>query len=535
MSLANNVITHQIDPVYFDQNRCEFKISPKVWLSNWRLSDLAVSIANGKNDGTVDDTRYVSSLGAYSLISRIVLYNNSTQIAELREAGRMLGFMNLQRTNANSFNVARTLNRSSFAVDVVEGAAVDVAKTGGINYELLQLKGYASKDTNLRPNTAGAPNQTPTAYLDLSLALPFLKAQPYVLGTELKHLRLVIEWAPHVGEAQLANFIVGKAGASAKTLEIVQPTLILDEVADPAAASKLKNKPITYVNMDHEVVNVPGSSANLRLRAFDDKFVRRLLFMNQDTSIDSNVKDAGANKRYPSEYFGAFASYAQPGEKINMKLNGVKYLPYDGITTENQKLAYLNDSWGNHLTPQGAQYADLIARHLVFKQHETSDAAVTLKDRLEQCNLCSQMSIGGVVLNQKVEELMLEYSRDTSGLSDEYYVQAGGVTGAAATAITFDSAHNIISGSTITGVDFTGDFTGLNTDVTATVVDDVSITVNVDTSTKDGSAQTGKFYATTAANNRKVRRGGEPFNLLLWGEVVQTMSVQNNKVSIVRV
>ena len=48
MSLANNVITHQIDPVYFDQNRCEFKISPKVWLSNWRLSDLAVSIANGK-------------------------------------------------------------------------------------------------------------------------------------------------------------------------------------------------------------------------------------------------------------------------------------------------------------------------------------------------------------------------------------------------------------------------------------------------------------------------------------------------------
>ena len=59
MSLANNVITHQIDPVYFDQNRCEFKISPKVWLSNWQLSDLAVSIAYGKNDGTVGDTRYV--------------------------------------------------------------------------------------------------------------------------------------------------------------------------------------------------------------------------------------------------------------------------------------------------------------------------------------------------------------------------------------------------------------------------------------------------------------------------------------------
>ena len=144
------------------------------------------------------------------------------------------------------------------------------------------------------------------------------------------------------------------------------------------------------------------------------------------------------------------------------------------------------------------------------------------------------MSIGGMVLNHKVEELMLEYSRDTSGLSDEYYVQAGGVTGAAATAITFDSAHNIISGSTITGVDFTGDFTGLNTDVTATVVDDVSITVNVDTNTKDGSTQTGKFYASTATNNRNIRRGGEPLNLLLWGEVAQTMPAQSNKVSIVR-
>ena len=535
MSLADNVITHQVDPVFFDQRRCEFKIDPKIWLSNWRLADIAVKIANGKDDGDVENTRFVSNLGAYSLISRIVLYNNSVQIAELREAGRILGFMNLQRTNANSYNVARTLNRSSFAVDVKGGVAVAAAKTGNINYELLELKDYNDDDTNLRANTADVPNQTPTSYLDLSLALPFLKAQPYVLGTELKSLRLVIEWAPHVGEAQLANFIVGEVGTSAKTLEILQPTLILDEVADPAAASKLKNKPISYVNMDHEVVNVIGSSANLRLRAFDDKFVRRMLWMNQDTSIDSNVGAAGTNKRYPSSYFGSFASYAQPGEKCQFKINGTKHLPYDGIVTENQKLAMLNDTWGNHLTPQGAQYSDLIGRHLIFKQHETSGDTTTLIDRLEQCNLCSQLSLGGMVVNQKIEELMLEYSRDTSKLSQQYFVVAGGVTGAAATEIVFDSAHSIINQQEITGAGFTGPFAGLNTGVTATVVDDVSITVNVNTNgAGDDAVQAGSFFANTAANNHKIKRGAEPFNLLFWGEVVQTMTVSNNQVSITR-
>ena len=399
MSISNNILTHQIDPVIFDQNRCEWRIDPKIWLSNWRLADLGVNMTNTTSAGTNRElnTRFVSNLGAYSLIQRVVLYNDTVQLAELRNVGRWLSFKNLQRTNANAYNVAKTLARSSFAVDVNNNTVVDNAFTGGRNYELLAVKDYTDNDNNLRPNMTAVAvrNQTPTAFLDLTQVLPILKAQPYVLGNELRSLRLVVEWAPHSTEAEIAKFVVGKKGGGAPTLEILKPTLLLDEVVDPSASSKLKNKPITYVNLDHEIVNIPSGkmSVDLRLRAFDDKYVKRVLFMNEETVIDANESEAGTG-RHPSTYFGAFASYTVPGEKLQWKINGSKLLPYDGITNENQKLAMLNDVWGNFLCPQGAQYQNLLSRHLLFDKHDITDAAAVLPKITEQHNLCGQMYTG---------------------------------------------------------------------------------------------------------------------------------------------
>ena len=128
MSISNNILTHQIDPVIFDQNRCEWRIDPKIWLSNWRLADLGVNMTNTTSAGTNRElnTRFVSNLGAYSLIQRVVLYNDTVQLAELRNVGRWLSFKNLQRTNANAYNVAKTLARSSFAVDVDNKTVVDI-------------------------------------------------------------------------------------------------------------------------------------------------------------------------------------------------------------------------------------------------------------------------------------------------------------------------------------------------------------------------------------------------------------------------
>lgn len=180
------------------------------------------------------------------------------------------------------------------------------------------------------------------------------------------------------------------------SFQIIKPTLIIDELADSTAARKLKNKPITYINMDHEVVNVSANvtTINQRLRAFDDKLVRRMLMLNEDV-----------NNTTPSQYFGGLTSYAMYKQKLQFSLNGGKLFPYNGIEDENQQLAMLNDTWGTHILPQGAQMFDLRHKPSLYA-YQNNDETVT---KPEAGNLVGQMSYAGFEVNQNIDEL--HYSR----------------------------------------------------------------------------------------------------------------------------
>lgn len=579
MSLSNDIITHQLDPVIFNQRRCEFRIDPKVYLSNWRLGDLGV-VPNG--GGT--NLRYASHLGSYALIDRIRLLNGSVELAELRNVNQYLAFENLQRTNSNAFNVNRTLNKSSFALDLQNDAG-----------RPMDLKAYAENDTKLGSTTAA---NAPLSFLDLQQVLPLLKAQSYILGTELQSLRLVIEWVPST-PAAFSKVFVGNTMPN--SIAIVQPSLIIDEVADKAMASKLKNAPIQYINMDHEVVNVPPNVSgtqqiNQRLRAFDDKLVRRILMLSED-----------AQNAQPSSYFAGLTSYAQYKQQVQFSLNGMKLLPYNGIENENQQLAMLHDTYGTHILPVGAQTFDIANKASLYNTHsQLGDANLT-----EANNLVSQMSYVGLPINSSVDELQLEYQRSTFPSSPKN-LAAVGTIGDDSGATKFTEAHSfqvgdVIAVAGVTGTDtpasivakvngthaisvidtttsfniavnvapittialttqggtnsvFTkadhglevGDkfkmtgFTGTNEsdinnkEVEISAVTDDTFTVALNTDSKnitghgiitpdlDGSAATVKLQRV----EDKVSRSKAEVNLLFWGECVKTLSVSNNVVTV---
>ena len=129
MALLNSIKTHQLDPLYFDQNRCEFRLDPKAYLSNWRLANLGAKVtqvgdASGSSTKAVLDSgnngvKYPAHLGAYALIDRIRLFNDNVELASLRDVGDYLAFMNLGRTNANSVNMATYLNKSNFGFEAI--------------------------------------------------------------------------------------------------------------------------------------------------------------------------------------------------------------------------------------------------------------------------------------------------------------------------------------------------------------------------------------------------------------------------------
>jgi hypothetical protein len=231
------------------------------------------------------------------------------------------------------------------------------------------------------------------------------------------------------------------------------------------------------------------------------------------------------NNSQPSAYMGGMTSNAMYNEKINFTLNGQKMLNYSGIETSNQKLAMLNDNFGTHIFPQGAQFFDLEHKDKLFKAHNVFNNAT----KLEANNLVGQMSYLGVNISSNIDELLLEYQRD-SYVEIETTITAA--TAATPTVLTA-TAHGLAVNDVINIQGITGDGGDLLKGTqTVTVVDDANtFSVAVDTSSSTNTVGS-TASVQLQKNYDKTQRSKSKCNLLFWGEVSKTMTVTNNNVSI---
>ena len=444
-SLQNSLKTHQLEPSFNTNNRCEFRIPPKTWYTNLRLTGLGLNMSADAGGNTVLGY-YPYNAGAYQVIRNIYLYNNNTVIAQLMEAGRYLAFSNIQRSNGNSANMARSLTKNNW----------------GFTNELNNTISYVDNGIP----SAGTGSVNDHAYLDLRQCLPFLNATLYLQGEKMQNLRLVIE---HESVSNLrlnpvnvvctgggvavtslttanpcvftvatpsgSRFAVGKTvylfgftGADSGELNglsftvtastdttittnynstgknigatgiitldpnsfissIKEPSLLIDEVLD---TSPVKNEPVSYVNIVSERLYLPVNQMNLtqRIRAFDNKLVRKLLFMNQ--SID-NVTRLG---------YQQFRSVPMLNEVMQFTLNGKQFLKYNGIDTAAKKIAMLNDVMGNVNIPQGSYEFMTDFNKAGLYSSEPYDANISFSN-----------SYGCLPLNTTVSELEIVYTR----------------------------------------------------------------------------------------------------------------------------
>lgn len=496
MSLLDSIKTLQLDPVIFNQQRCEFRLDPKVYLSNWRLADIR---AVSSNDGTADNINgkgYVVGAGAYALIKSIVLYNDTTVIANLYNASDYLSFANQGRTNSNSVNMARYLNRNDVGYDFNSN-------------DKIQRATPMSTDGGLEPI---APSQvitdsdvtTTRAWLDLTLPLPFLKATPIVNGQELRDLRLVIEWAEHSTVDEIKDIVTGKDGTITNgKLQINRPTLIVDEMIDPKAISRVRNQPVSYINLDSErvVVNNGTLDVKQRLGAFDDRTVRRMLIANKSSSGDAA--------------FGKNYSQAMFGEKINFSLNGQQLIPYQGIDSDMKKQAYLTDAWGLRNQPQTSQ---------LYK------ASGSQEINSLSTNYDGKLSYGGLRIDSEIDELLLDYQRKKY---EPVSVQFDSITSANPAVITLKEPMYMGVATELTIAGATGgQSAALNEAKPATAVADNPTKfelTGVDTSS-GGNINVDNATATVKTNDSNT--SVQAFNMLFWGEVQKVMTVKDNRVSV---
>lgn len=297
MSLYTNQIkTHIIDPVYFGQDRCEFKFTPnKLFMSNMRLGGA------GYVPDTVATDIIQNPAGVWGQIKNIFLMDGGTEIDKQYDVGPLMAFKASNHPNDQNYSKNKSLTQSFLGYES--------------NSDRILSAPFATINTN-------SQSLSKTGWLSLLDVFDYLKNSIYVSTNMFSHLRLVIEFYP-----------VKTAEPQGKS--ILKPYLIVDEIVDEKAMEsiekELMNTPIVFKPIERDSALIPvilastPQNVNLKLKGFNGKTLNRVLVCK---STATNV------------------SLSIDSEKVNFVVNGRQILPYDGIDTPSKRTMYLNDSWG---------------------------------------------------------------------------------------------------------------------------------------------------------------------------------------------
>lgn len=299
--------THQIDTVYHSSKRSEFKLRGKVILSDLRLCDIA-------STSDVATSQYLFNGGCLNLIKQVTLTSNGQTVDVVRQCNKWIGFKNLNRSTESMTDLAKYLNGSKLDINTTDDS-------------FLQLEdGRTSNSIN--------------GSLNLNRIMPYLSATGTLCFDDL---RLVIEWHTNISDV----FISTTPPAS---FTVNPPTLIYDEYLGKDVDDRVKQwrkTPVFFNGVENDRIHLGTVATDTlqrydgRIRAFDDKFLRNVVIMTDNST--------------PSGIFGHTRSTNMHLEKWNLRVNGSSLLPIDGINNPNTKIATLDD-WGKFFCIQSGQY-----------------------------------------------------------------------------------------------------------------------------------------------------------------------------------
>jgi len=377
MSFWNsNFKNHILEPLYFDQNRCEFRLPENaVWSADLTLANLGCIAA-------ADNRQFPATSGFWELIKNIYLYSDNIELAHLRNVSKYMGFKNMIQSNDDEYSLH----------------SVDVGNKYGFTIQHYD-KRMALENATVYNNLKSASNNLePKANLRLRDALPFLTYMRFLDGRKLNRLRVVIEW-------KAASDVVLVGGGNITS--ITRPNLVCNEVINEDLIKQLPDKfQVVYTNIDDESFNISAiagnserQSINQRLRAFNKKYLARILLINDISDQTNGIIN------YNTQMLGNH-SMAFGGERINFRLNGRKLLADRGVDSPDCKLAMCTDTWGAYVLPPSSQTQLIGAPGNAIDDRYNREVYNGLDN-----NAYFQASYGGVEVNDNVQELELEYER----------------------------------------------------------------------------------------------------------------------------
>jgi len=399
MSLSNAVKIHIMDPTVHNSSRSEFRLGDAFWASSLKLVDVGVysSQVNGRDTGI-----YYSSInGVLSSIKGITLYSGSTILDQIQELAAYGSVKNLMASNQGSEDINRfqLLNGISLS-PAMGGRGLTTTATHKDYVQVYNLADdagtiKAKPRHNNQIQISAVADNGPSGVLLLSDYLEMLKSVPVL--PMLPDLRLVIDWNTNVADYYKEAGTPATPGSF--TVTPIRPQLMAEEFIGQAAPKGLQKIPFVCTMVER--FNVPAAadgvtvSSSFRSGAFRQRFVNDLILYNRIASADDWML---RNNR----------SVAQKGEKIQLVLNGRKYLPDQGIDQEAQKMQYFNQTLGQMNVP------------LVGAMSSCADVVAGRDNILADANtrkLAHNMSFAAVGINDTIDRLDIEYQRTGSTLA----------------------------------------------------------------------------------------------------------------------
>ena len=398
MALSNSVKTWVIDPTVMNNSRVEFRLNSGYLASNLKLIDVGVYSTNVVDRST--GVFYPSILGVLTAIKKISLFSGSTMIDEVQELGGYSAIQHLRVNNQTAEDLSRfeLLNGFSFTSNARDQSDQEVV--GTLTTEANHkdyVKTYLEQATNSfkayhnnQIQVSATQDGGASGMIVLSNYLEFLRSVPVL--PNIPDLRLILEW-----DLAAANLYVDPDAPSAVTPSLlpIRPQLVYEEILGVKEDMGLVKIPYTSMIVERFVVpavaNNVTNTTSFRSGAFRNRFLKDLVLFNKVTTDDGWLQ---AKER----------SVAQKNEKIQLVVNSMKFLPDTGISQEAMKIQYFNDAIGGLNIPlacamstaedqQGSNWRMLDAHTGVIEHN---------------------FSVTGVLVNQVIDRLDIEYSRTGS-------------------------------------------------------------------------------------------------------------------------
>jgi hypothetical protein len=377
------LVSNQVDPVFFNNNRCVFRLPHMVVLKR--------SVALG-------ELGFVSAPKQYTMIGGV---SNIIRSISLNVGGTQLDFNN-RVAITNTLSNLRTTGSRANNVD-------SVTKKTGLDFKSSVLTNATDKGEFLvSSNFSNQANSgSGTVYLHEVLRFFLAKHNVQDVSEEFlplnmfknQNIELTIEWENNPQ-------IISTQTAAINTF--TQPVLLFDaiELSSPVyeALNSIKQPILLKYDTWQTESLIYGAGGNLsanvvstqeRLNQCNGKMLKRVALLNQGSDV---VNDLGLVTK----------STALPNEKIQLIVNGRSLFDYR-LEDSAEKVSNFVNVWGDYVSGLGGRQFNFDAGNYLTNKTSNNQGAG------QASAIVGNASLMGAMVNKRVEYMDVDISHTGSG------------------------------------------------------------------------------------------------------------------------